>query len=57
MKLKKLSKKLTLNKSTVAHLDSNKMSGVKGGWIPTDPRFCYISYPLPHTACTHTCPL
>lgn len=33
MKVKKLSKKLTLSRETVANLDNEAMSGVKGGFL------------------------
>ncbi len=45
MKPKKFSKKLTLNKKTVAHLNGNEMTKVKGG-IPTFP-YPGCPYPVP----------
>ena len=36
MKSKKFNKVLTLKKSTVINLDSNKMYAVKGGYFNTD---------------------
>ncbi len=40
MKPKELSKKLILNKITVADLSGNEMTKVKGGCGPSDPRSC-----------------
>ncbi len=38
MKTKKFSKKLTLNKKTIANLENKKMNAIRGGAIPkTDP--------------------
>ena len=43
MKPKTLSKKLTLNKSTVADLNGNEMIKVKGGCYETSPlSFCTV---------------
>ena len=42
MKTKKLNKKLTLSKITVAHLGNNEKSAVKGGYWATEL----------HTGCT-----
>jgi hypothetical protein len=48
MKVKKLNKKLTLRKETLANLDINAMSGVKGG-IETVHDTCH---PYCDTYCT-----
>jgi natural product precursor len=38
MKAKKFSKKLTLNKKTIANLENKKMNAIRGGaHPPTDP--------------------
>lgn len=47
MKPKKLSKKLVLNKKTVADLKGNDMGKVKGGCKYTEPVSCYT----PDTRC------
>jgi hypothetical protein len=44
MKTKKISKKLTLKKDTIAHLGIEKLNEVRGG-VETMPQPC-ISYPL-----------
>lgn len=41
MKVKKLSKQLTLNKQTIAHLESGEMKDARGG-KNSDPTKCRI---------------
>jgi hypothetical protein len=62
MKRKKLSKKFSLNKRTVANLDRKSLSGIFGG-VYTDPgstcKFCETEDPFcqPTAACTGSpCP-
>lgn len=40
MKSKKFSKKLALNKSTIADLNGNELKKVKGGCYPSIPPSC-----------------
>ncbi len=42
MKVRKLSKQLTLNKQTIAHLESGEMKDARGGKL-TDPTKCRIA--------------
>ena len=51
MKSKKLSKKLTLNKKTVAHLNGNEMTKVKGGCAPTVTPSSVYWYTKPNLPC------
>jgi bacteriocin-like protein len=37
MKAKTFSKKLVLNKKTIANLNNNEMKKINGGWIATKP--------------------
>ena len=46
MKIKKFSKKLILNKSTVADLNGNELKKVKGGCYKTDGRSGCTPFPL-----------
>ena len=55
MKTKKVNKKLTLNKETLAHLTATEMSGAKGAadytMITRCPTYCYC----PLTTLTMCC--
>jgi len=53
MKAKKFSKKLMLNKKTIAHLNSNEMKGVNGGKLIESIDYClYTVGPI----CSHVIP-
>lgn len=52
MKVKKFSKKLSLNKSTVTHLDESRMKDVKGGYeVKLTLEYCTLSCSC---TCTYT---
>ena len=55
MKSKKLSKKLSLNKKTVAHLNGNEMTKVKGGCAPTVTPSTVYKPTNPEVICTWDC--
>lgn len=58
MKKKRLSSKLALNKSTIAHLGNMEKQTVKGGYLPTDlEETCYTwcGACLTDASCTPTC--
>lgn len=40
MKTKKFTKKLAINKNTVAHLDNSDMDNAKGGYVKTTIQWC-----------------
>jgi hypothetical protein len=48
MKAKKFSKKLTINKATIANLSKDKQEDVRGGINPTN------YYTCPYTLCPYT---
>ncbi len=56
MKIKKVSKKLVLNKSTMSNLNTDVMTGVRGGLSLncTDETDCCV--PSEQTCATETCP-
>jgi natural product precursor len=59
MKTKKLNKKLTLSKKTIAHLENSEMNAARGG--ETEPVLCIFTkkecseVPCPVTWPGHTC--
>lgn len=60
MKTKKFSKKLSLNKRTVAHLDNREMGQVRGGVVSAEVCVASIIWRLsmaPETCRLHGCPL
>ncbi|UCH96652.1 MAG: class I lanthipeptide [Candidatus Aminicenantes bacterium] len=54
MKAKKFSRKLKLNKKTIAHLDSEVMGKVYGGFY-SRPTEC-VDTLIPHRCCIHQDP-
>ncbi len=56
MKPKKLSKKLSLNRKTIANLTGNVMTNVKGGGTITTVSLCETKCTCIDTICGNTCP-
>lgn len=62
MKIKHFSKKLSLNKQTVAHLGQDAMKDARGGTFPTtgkttetEPTWCTICQPTEGNTCPSNC--
>lgn len=47
MKPKTFSRKLSLNKKTIAHLNGKEMKKAHGGYIPPDTRLCIATGSCP----------
>lgn len=57
MKTKKVNKKLSLNKTTIAALDNQEQQGAKGGYLPTVLwGGCYTWHPICPTRYESVCP-